>query len=179
MKQFKQSTIDALKGAGITAETAEDETRKAYFKTTATPLAKANLADLRAALNGDAAAILPEAAPKAAKEPKAKKEKAPKPPKEPKPAKVAETAEQALARLQAAPETSARWARVVRVDEMGKKGPTVVTIRCDNKGENGEDLFRTIKVQDLFQVRFSADYAKKNARKKKAKPEAATAPAAE
>lgn len=177
MKQFKQSTIDAMKNTGITAETPDEDIRKQYFKTTSTPLAKANLADIREALNGNPLAILPADAEKPAKAPKAAKEpKAPKPPKEPKAPKVAETGEQAMARLKAAPETSARWARVTKVIEMGKKGPTVVEILCDNKGENGEDLFRVIKVQDLFQVKYSADYAKKNARKKAAK---ATAPAAD
>jgi hypothetical protein len=178
--QFKRSTIEALQGAGINAETAEADLKKAYFKTTSTPLAAAKIADLRSALGGNEANIIADAdvKPKAAKVPKEKKEKAPKPPKEPKPVKEAEAPDVAMARLKADPKTAARWTRVTQVLAMGKKGPTRVRILCDNKGPAGEDLFRDIAVQDLFQVKYSADFAKKAARKARAATKKTEAPAA-
>jgi hypothetical protein len=48
-----------------------------------------------------------------------------------------------------------------------------VTILCDDKGANGEDLFRTIKIQDLFQVKFSAGYKAKKAKPAATEPQAA------
>lgn len=175
MKQFKPSTIEKLKLANVTAETPDDELRKAFFKANSGPIKKDDVAALREALNGNPEALLPAEAPKAAKEPKA--------PKEPKPVKAAETPEAALSRLKASsdPKIAERWARVRRVDQMGKKGPTVVTIVCDNRAEDGSEILRTIKVQDLFQVRYSADYSKKAARvaRAAAKKAATPAPAAE
>lgn len=179
---FKASTIKALQDKGITGETPEAELKKAYFKTTSTPLASAKLPDLIAALNGDQTQITAEAAPKAAKAPKApkaaKEPKAPKEPKPPKAEKVAELPAVAMARLKADPKTSARWTRVTEVLEMGKKGPTRVRILCDNKGEAGEDLFRDIAVQDLFQVKYSSDFARKAARQARAGAKKVDAPAA-
>lgn len=168
---FKRKAVETLRAIdGITA-TNEDgsfkftdaELKKAFFKAAATPLANAKVADLRAAIAGDDSKIFADdAAAAAAKGPK--KEKAPKAPKEPKPVKEPETAEAALARIKADPKTAERWKRVVRVTEMGKRGPTRVDILCDNKGENGEDLYRNIAVQDVFQVKYSADYSRKAAR---------------
>lgn len=181
MKQFKASTISALTSAGITVETPDDELRKAYFKVTSTPLPKGNIEDVRDALGGNPERILAEKAPKAAKAKTEKAPKAPKAPKEPKPAKVQETPEAAMARLKADPATADRWKRVRSVNEMGKKGPTVVTIVCDDRAEDGSEILRTIKVQDLFQVKYSAAFAKKAARKnrKKAPAAAPATPAAE
>lgn len=107
-----------------------------------------------------------------AKQPKAKKEKAPKPPKAPvapKPPKPVETAEQALARLKADPKTKAKYRRVTEILEMGKSGPVRVTILTDDKGPNGEDQFRVIKSQDLFQVKLSVEGQKAEAKKKRNK----------
>jgi hypothetical protein len=172
---IRRGTLTVLQEAGINAETPEAELKAAYYKAAGVPLNKNNIESVRKALGGDESQVTVEktAGTTVAKEPKAAK--APKAPKEPKPVTPSETPEQALARLQSDDATKARWARVTKVEEMGKKGPTKVTILCDDKGPEGQDLFRTIKVQDLFQVRYSADFAKKNARKnrvKKAKPEA-------
>lgn len=79
----------------------------------------------------------------------------------PKPAKPAETPENAMARLKKDPATKARWAKVVRVTEMGKSGPTRVVIKCQDpqtkQSEGGEQKSvcegeREIAIQDLFQV---------------------------
>lgn len=168
MRQFKQLQVETLLGNGVTPDTPDEDLRKQYFKVAGAPLSKANIADLREALRGNPEAILPTG------QEKPKKEKAAKAPKEPKPVKAAETAEQALARLKADPATAQRWARVRSVDSMGKKGPTVVTIVCDDKGPAGEELTRQIKVQDLFQVKYSAGYAKKAARANRKKAAAST-----
>lgn len=163
---FKRTTIETLRTQGVNDQTTDQDLKKAFFKTNGSPIKSENVPKLRAAIAGDESLILSvEAASKAKtpKEPKAPKAaKEPKAPAEP---KVAETAEAALARLKTDEKTAQRWARVVAVTEMGKRGPTRVRILCDDKGENGEDLFREIAVQDLFQVRYSAGYAKKNARK--------------
>lgn len=181
--KFKAATIAAILAAGVTAESPEAEVKKAYFTATATPITKASYPLLIAALKGDVTNVIPEGqeAPATTKPAKEKKQAAPKTPAAP---KVTETPEQALTRLKNSPDSkiAARWAKVRSVDEMGKRGPTKVTIVCEDKGPNGEELLRQIKVQDLFQVRFSAGYAKKQARKgKKASAPAATetAPAAQ
>jgi hypothetical protein len=187
---FRSTTIETIRGKGLSAESPDQDLKKAYYSAAGSPLTGDKLAQLRAALNGDTSLIqeVTETAAAPAKAPKAKKEKAAKAPKEaaapnePKAVKPSETADQALARLKADPATSTRWARVQSVLEMGKRGPTRVRIVCDDKGEGGADLFRDIAVQDLFQVRFSAGYAKKHARKNRvksnAKAAAAEAPAA-
>lgn len=171
---IKRATLDALKSKGITAETDEKQLKEEYFRTAGVPLGKSNIESVRKALAGDESQITENAAPKAAK---VKAAKEPKAPKEPKVARPTETPEQALARLKSDAATSERWKRVVKVEEMGKKGPTRVTILCDDKGPEGQDLFRTIKVQDVFQVRYSEAFAKKNARKNRKGNKAA--PAAE
>lgn len=167
--RFQQRFITAILAAGVTAETPDAELKKAFFNAAKVPVSNANLEGLRAALNGNADNIKPDSVPgtpAAPKAPKAAKE--PKAPREPKAVVPAETAEACLARCKADPATAERWARVIKVEEMGKKGATRVTIKCDDKGPEGQDLFRTIKIQDLFQVKFSEGYAKKNARKSKA-----------
>jgi hypothetical protein len=174
---IKATTLAALVAAGITSSTPEQELKKAYFKTAGHPLSKQNMPHVLAALNGDNSVVTDDsaAAPAAAKEPKAPKTpKAPKEPKAPVAAKVAETPDAALARLKADPATSARWARVQSILEMGKRGPVRVRIVCDDKGPNGEELTRDIKIQDLFQVKFSAGYKKS----RKAAPKAEAAPVA-
>lgn len=186
MKTLHIAVLTALTAAGITSASAEPDIKKAYFAATNSPLTKATLPIVVAALNGDEAAIdrseKASPAPAAGKPAKVKAEKPPKAPAEPKVAKPAEAPDAALARLKNSPDTkiAGRWARVVSVDEMGKRGPTVVTINCDDKGPNGETLTRQIKVQDLFQVKFSKGYAKKAARKSaKAETPVVAAPAAE
>jgi hypothetical protein len=174
----KRSVLEQLISKGLTAESATSDIKKAYFSITGNPLSKDNLTNVVLALKGDTSVVEDDSAAPAAEAsaPKAKKEKAVKAPKEPKPAaapKVAETPEAALARLKAStdPVIAGRWARVHEVLEMGKKGPTRVRIVCEDKGSNGETLYRDIKVQDLFQVKYSAGYKKSRAK--------ATAPAAE
>jgi hypothetical protein len=163
--------VAALLAAGLTKDSDTSEIKKAYFTTTGKPLTKSNLSTVLLALGGDEASISDEAAP-AATTTKAKGKPAAAP-KEPKPAaapKVTETKEQMLARLKQ--EKPERFGRVTEILEVGKKGPTRVRILCEDKGTNGEDLYRDIKIQDLFQVRFSAGY-------KKPRKAAAAAPASE
>lgn len=165
---FKSSIIATLLGAGITATSPEADVKKAYFGAAGAPVSKAALPDLIAALGGDQTKVIAdENVSTGTKTAKAKTPKEPKAPAAPREVKPAETADAALARLKADPATSARWAKVRSVDEMGKRGPVKVTIVCEDKGPAGEELTRQIKVQDLFQVRFSAGYAKKNTRKSK------------
>lgn len=176
---IRKAQLAALVAAGITAESPDQDIKKAYYKVAATPLSKDNLPVVKAALGGDLSGVVDDIAAPATK-PKA--EKAAKAPSAPKPVMEAEAPHVALKRLKSVPKTAERWARVTEVLEMGKKGPTRVRIKCDDKGEGGKNLFRDIKVQDLFQVKYSAEYAKKNARKgRKAKPkaEAKTAAATE
>ncbi len=175
MANFRKSVIAALIAAGVTATTDEGQIKREYFKAAKGPLSKAQLPDLLLALGGDTTNVIDDAEAEAKKQlaSAGKTPKAPKEPKAPRAAaapKTVETPEAALARLKADPATSARWARVQEVLEMGKRGPIRVRIVCDDKGPNGETLTRDIKVQDLFQVRFSAGYKKSKGNQNKPAP---------
>lgn len=98
--------------------------------------------------------------------------------------RVEETREAMLARLRT--EKPERYGRVIEILEVGKSGPTKVRIRCDDSTPENV-LTRDIKVQDLFQVRFSearqAEETKKaraarTAARREAKKSATAAPAA-
>lgn len=158
---IRKTVLAALIVAGITAATPEQDLKKAYFKASKGPLSKAQLPELIAALNGDETVVNDDTAaaqtPAASTKP-TKTQKEPKPANEPKPARVAETPEAALARLKTDPATSAKWARVHSVLEMGKRGPVKIRIVCDDTNEDGSARHRDIKVQDLFQVKFSLEY---------------------
>jgi hypothetical protein len=158
---IRKSVLAALVAAGITAQTDETTLKKEYFKAAKGPLSKAQLPELIAALNGDTTKVVDDAEAEAKKQ-SAKAEKPAKAPKEPKVAKASETADACLARMKAStdPVVAQRWVRVREVLEMGKRGPTRVRIVCDDKNEDGSERLRDIKIQDLFQVKFSAGYKK-------------------